>query len=25
VCNLDNAVTKNAGLTMRLDYSVTES
>ena len=25
VCNLDHAVTKNAGLTMRLDYSVTES
>ena len=25
ICNLDNAVTKNAGLTMRLDYSVTES
>ena len=25
VCNLNNSVTKNAGLTMRLDYSVTES
>ena len=25
VANLDHAVTKNAGLTMRLDYSVTES
>ena len=25
VANLDNAVTKNAGLTMRLDYSVVES
>lgn len=25
VANLTNAVTKNAGLTMRLDYSVTES
>jgi len=25
VCNLKNSVTKNAGLTMRLDYSVTES
>ncbi len=25
VCNLSNSVTKNAGLTMRLDYSVTES
>jgi len=25
VCNLKNSVTKNAGLTMRLDYSLTES
>ena len=25
VCNLNNSVTKNAGLTMRLDYSLTES
>ena len=25
ICNLNNSVTKNAGLTMRLDYSVTES
>ena len=25
VCNLNNSVTKNAGLTMRLDYSVIES